>query len=293
MRYARAIVPLAFPEPAASMLQRLACHGTFEAHITVGADPDRREVFTRLCAELGVGCVLIELAAGETPSQPMTASHHRGDLASVLAEVEEIHAKLERGGFSVVRVKLEAVDTNSGVPLTDDEARAFAAPGTYFEFHAKLRLSNAEAADLGRLRDVCRRHGAHLSRNDFRRDAQAGTSERFVTLRVHGRGRAGATELCDALVEDLRSAGHAVAGVKRELTIYDSHARLDAGWIEAQLRERDLHRRDRRDRAREVAAFREEDPSHHGQHLECCAGDPRGARRSLRVRLGLGSGRRG
>lgn len=218
----------AIPEPCAIELKALPCHGTFEAHITVDAGVERRDAFASLCEALGVGCVLIELAAGRTASQPMTSSHHSGDLASVLAAVERIHEGLERGGFPVVRVKLEAAATNAGVPVTDDEARAFA--GAYFEFHAKLRLP--EDADLAVLRDLCLRNGAHLSRNDRERDAHGGTKDRFATLRVYGAGRERATAAFASLLGALRDAGYTVVGEKHEFTIYDSRASLDAGWLD-------------------------------------------------------------
>jgi hypothetical protein len=219
--------PPAFPPAQAERLRKLPCRGTFEAHLTVRPDgPERREAFRRLCAGLGVKCVLIELARGVSRSQPMTASYHRGPLAEVLEEVEALHARLWEGGFPVVRVKLEAVATNPGVPLTDDEAATL--PEGYFEFHAKLRLS--ADADLDPLRALCDRHGAHLSRNERKRD-DAG-AERFVTLRVYRAGRERASAAYEALLRDLAAAGLQVVGQQREFTVYDGKADLDAGWLD-------------------------------------------------------------
>ena len=80
--------------------------GTFEAHLTV--DTERSAEFEALCGELGVDHVGIELAEGVHRAQPMTASHHRGELADVMVEVEALRAKLVAAGFTVVRTKLEA-----------------------------------------------------------------------------------------------------------------------------------------------------------------------------------------
>jgi hypothetical protein len=175
---------------------------------------------------LGVKCVLIELARGVSRSQPMTASYHRGDLPAVMEEIEALHERLWQGGFPVLRVKLEAVATNPGVPVTDDEAAAW--PEGYFEFHAKLRLP--AGADLEPLRQLCDRHGAHLSRNDRKRDEDGG-AERFVTLRVYRTGRERAAAAYEALLRDLAAAEFTVVSQQREFTIYDGRADLDAGWL--------------------------------------------------------------
>jgi hypothetical protein len=222
--------PGAFTPDGTARLRALACRGTFEAHLTVEADGDeRRAAFEALCRRLDVKCVLIELARGVHRSQPMTSSHHRGDLATVIDQIEALHRGVCDGGFPVIRVKLEAVATNDGVPISDDEAAAL--PGAYFEFHGKLRLpAGTGERELDAIRAVCVAHGAHLSRNDRARD-EAGVATRFVTLRVYGRGRDRATVAYDALVDALTRAGHAVAGSKAEYTVYDGRVELDAGWL--------------------------------------------------------------
>jgi hypothetical protein len=223
------MIPPAIPSARASWLCSRACQGVFEAHLTVQANsPERREAFRQVCDELGVKCVLIELARGLSRSQPMTASYHHGELSRVLAEVETLHARLWEQGFPVVRVKLEAVASNPGVPDTDAEAADWA--DAYFEFHAKVRLG--KDADRQALRQVCSQHGAHLSRNDRKRD-EDGSAERFVTMRVYHRGRRQATQAYEALLHDLGQAGYPVVSQQREFTIYDGRAELDAGWLDS------------------------------------------------------------
>jgi hypothetical protein len=204
--------------------------GTFEAHVTVQADDlPARERFRALCDQIGVKCVLIELPAGVTKSQPMTSTYHRGTLGDVAAEVAALARALRQGGFEVVRLKLEAVITNEGIPQDDEQARAFP-PGNYFEFHVKALLP--PGADLDALRQLCRRHGAHLSSNALKLEAD-GRAERFVTLRVYGVGRQRAEAVFERLMEDLQSAGYALSNRLREYTVYDSNIAVDAGWIDA------------------------------------------------------------
>jgi hypothetical protein len=219
--------------PEQDLLVRLAGQngaGTFESHVTVAADDlDQRARFRAACADLCVKCVLIELPAGVTRSQPMTSTYHRGDLAEVVAEVAALASALRERGFPPTRVKLEAVITNAGVPQTDEEAMAFPA-GNYFEFHVKVLLP--ATADLDALRRVCKRHAAHLSSNALKRD-EGGRTQRFVTQRVYGVGRLNAELAFEALQTDLLAAGFVLTNRLREYTIFDSNVAVDAGWIDA------------------------------------------------------------
>jgi hypothetical protein len=188
--------------------------GSFEAHLTVAAESaERRAAFAEVCAELGVKCVLIELARGAHRSQPMTSSHHTGTLDEVMREVDRLRARIATT-FVVTRVKLEAEVTNDGVPVD-----APGAPGTYFEFHAKLALGD----DIETLRALCLANGAHLSNNAV----EHGT--RFVTMRVYEAGRDEARARFEHLLEVL--AAYAVLGTKAEFTVHDSRVELDAGWL--------------------------------------------------------------
>jgi hypothetical protein len=194
----------------------LAIRGGFEAHLTV--DTDRRVDFEALCGELGVDCVGIELPDGVHRAQPMTASHHRGELGVVIGEVEALHARIVAAGFTIVRTKLEALASNEGVPPADDAG--------YFEFHVKVRV---EPARLDSLAQLARASGGRLSRNDRRHD---GPAQRFVTMRVYRATRAVAEAQLDTLLAALDAAGFERAGIAREYTLYDSRIELDAGWLE-------------------------------------------------------------
>lgn len=191
--------------------------GAFEAHLTVdAADGDARAAFAALCNALGVKCVLIELAEGVHPSQPMTASHHVGELAGeVVPAIHALRDRLAAAGFPPVRVKVEA--------LALDGLRA--TPGGYFEFHAKLRLP--AGGDPAAVLAICRRHGAHLSRNA--RERAAAHEDRFATLRVATADRAAAEAAFDALLAAL--AAFPIVATKREYTVFDGRVALDAGWL--------------------------------------------------------------
>jgi hypothetical protein len=124
----------AFTTETAARLRALALRGRFEAHLTV--DTDDGAAFDDACRALGVDCVLIALPAGAHRAQPMTASHHEGDLAQVLDEIDALHAALEARGLRIVRAKLEAHVENPGIPPSEAEAALL---GGYFEYHLKVR----------------------------------------------------------------------------------------------------------------------------------------------------------
>src|SRR5262249_53049601 len=156
---------------------------------------------------------------GVTRSQPMTSTYHHGELSAVVQEVAELARTLQERGFPVTRLKLEAVITNSGVPQTEEEARAFP-QGNYFEFHVKVTLP--PVADLEVWRSLCKPWGAHLSANALKQE-EDGRSQRFVTLRVYGAGRASAEAKFETLMQRLQADGHELSNRLREYTIYDSN----------------------------------------------------------------------
>src|SRR6185295_6748745 len=176
-------------------------HGKFEAHVTVEtATPD---AFQSACDRLGIKCILIELAEGVEPNQPMTESHHEGDLNVVRAEVDGIADQLREAGFTVRRRKVEARYDARGVPERDEETRGLP-PSCYFEYHVSVRLEGPDL--LKQLVERSSRHGAHVSRN-ARKKSAGGVEERFVTLRVPRAGRATADRKYADLIAHLREGG--------------------------------------------------------------------------------------
>lgn len=208
-------------------LAGLPGRGTFEGHVTVAAGGGEA-AFRAACAALGVKPVLIELPHGAAPTQLMTASYARGELADAARVVAAVARGLRGAGFAVERVKFEAVAANDGVPDTDAAARTFP-PDCYFEFHVKLALP--AGADRTALRDRCAAHGARLSRNAYK-PAVDGHEERFVTLRVYRAGRDAAFARLDAVAADLVAAGYEIRNTVREYSLFDSAVGLDAGWLD-------------------------------------------------------------
>lgn len=203
--------------------------GAFEAHITVSARSEEDlQRFRAFCDAAAVKCIFIELGRGAELFQPMTASYHHGTLRQAREEVQAMARSLAAQGFDVTRLKLEALGKNRDIP--EDDATAKAQPSNYFEFHVKALVPSG-GTGVEALRARCETHGAHLSRN-ARKVREDGASERFVTLRVYGLGRANADARFTALLEDLAGTGLTLTQRLREWTVYDSNHALDRGWLE-------------------------------------------------------------
>ncbi|MDY7232564.1 non-canonical purine NTP pyrophosphatase [Hyalangium rubrum] len=218
--------------PYLELADRLREHsigGPYEAHVTIATRSEEDlERFRAFCGAAGVKCIFIELGQGAVRFQPMTASYHHGPLRQALDEVQTFARSLAADGFDVTRLKIEALGTNRDIP--EEDAAAKAQPANYFEFHVKVTLPSV-GADLEALRARCERHGAHLSRN-ARKVRADGASERFVTLRIRGLGRANADARFTALLRELAETELPLSYPLREYTVYDSNQGLDRGWGE-------------------------------------------------------------
>lgn len=209
----------------------------FEIHVTVQApegQADPMQTFRDACLGLkssfgAVKPVLIQNASGEAARQMMTASHHVGTLPEVHVLAFRLSQALVQQGYRVERTKIEANMSNSGVPISDEEA-ARLSPENYFEFHVKLSLP--PGFDEDNLRAVTASNDARLSRSALRVTGQ-GVQKRFVTQRLYGIGRDSALKRFERCCSELSASGFAIESRIREYAVYDSNVRLDRGWIDA------------------------------------------------------------
>ncbi|MFG2306763.1 hypothetical protein [Actinacidiphila glaucinigra] len=203
--------------------------GDFETHFTLRAPgPGDEERIRRWAERNGLKYTRIVLDRGATPDQPMLTLRGRGALPGQRAAAERWTGRLRAEGIGVARVKIEAAPWNNGVPRTGREARALP-PGTYFEHHVKLVLT--DRARLDEVRAIAGRHAAHVSRN-ARRDLGDRGHERFVTQRCRGVGRPEARRRLDGLLADLAGAGFTAVEVEEEFVVHDDTPALDDGWID-------------------------------------------------------------
>jgi hypothetical protein len=191
---------------------------SFEIHLTTSVlSPTQLAGFVAACGQLQAKPLLIELARGRTPSQPMLGKVVRApDLAAALELAAADADYLRRQGLPTTRTKLE---THADYPhlATPDRGPAFA---PYFEWHGKVPYQQVPA-----LLGLCQQHHAHLSANALRGES----ATRFVTLREFGSAATFRTRVT-GLAAALQSQWPLLKQ-EAECCLYDSNQALDAGWI--------------------------------------------------------------
>ncbi|KHD06337.1 hypothetical protein PN36_11135 [Candidatus Thiomargarita nelsonii] len=210
-----------------TLLQRLKTYpGVFECHITVALPPNQPFVqFDQVCKKLGGKTIVIQLANGKTPTQPMMSKILSGDANTVLSQVNALTEGLSRY-FSVLRLKIEvkAGISNTALPETTEEAELLPS-SCYFEYHIKMQLEKGRV--LENLRALFAPYHGYVSQNTLEQDSR--WEYRFVTQRLRLSNKA-AEEHLSELLAFLKTQNIKVKKVIREFNIFDSHSDLDAGW---------------------------------------------------------------
>lgn len=214
-----------------TLLQRLKNYpGVFECHITIALPPNQPEKFVQfdqVCKKLGAKTIVIQLANGKTPTQPMMSKILIGDANTVLSQVNALTEGLS-SYFSVLRLKIEvkikAGISNTALPETTEEAELLPS-SCYFEYHVKMQLEKGR--DLENLRALFAPYHGYVSQNTLEEDSR--WEYRFVTQRFRLSNKTAEEHLSELLVF-LKTQNIKVKKVIREFNIFDSHSDLDAGW---------------------------------------------------------------
>jgi len=212
------------------LLERLKAYpGVFECHITVALRPEQPNqliLFNQICQQLGGKTLVIQLANGKTPTQPMISKNFNGNANLVLSQITVLHQEIAKH-FPIVRLKVETSPFNAGLPETTEEA-ARLPPSCYFEFHVKMQLEKGH--DLDKLRTLLAPYHSYVSKNTLD-EADNLWAYRFATQRFRLGNQAAEAHL-SALLAFLKTQHITVKKVNREFNIFDSNAELDTGWTD-------------------------------------------------------------
>jgi hypothetical protein len=195
--------------------------GVFEIHISV--DPVQITKLRLFTMKNKMKPILAVAQHGENPNQLMISKWTAGTVLEAVSRAKEIADQLKDDGLDVVRVKVEAMAHNKGVP---QEANSDVDPSHYFEFHIKIPID--EHRSWQELEGLAAKSGCAVSFNAFKDTVAA-----LVTMRVSAsRGYLEAQRMKDALLAALEEGGFAAGGeVQKEFSVFDSRPEYDAGWL--------------------------------------------------------------
>lgn len=161
--------------------------------------------------------------------QLMTSSYHCGEYPAIVSKLEEeFHEVFAK--FNIIRIKIESLASNQGIPEKDIEKKLFwDETSNYFEFHYKILLK--DDTQKAKLRQICQYSGEHLhlSQNAFK-CLDDGSYHYMITMRLFDSGRENALLRNENIVNYLTSKSFPPLKVVREFIVYDNHIDLDNGW---------------------------------------------------------------
>ncbi|MDQ1833382.1 hypothetical protein [Massilia scottii] len=172
--------------------------------------------FDRYAASIGARPMVIELARGDHPVQPMLTLCRDGGLDEVVRFSQALAGQAAQSGFEVVRCKIEQ----------DASAHVLCVQGGrqhYFEWHGRMVVPEPIRRQLAALSE---QYGGHLSNNAVR-----GGDIRYVTLREMG-DFAALRRRVAALADAIAAQGWVIGKQQWESVVFDSNLTLDSGWLE-------------------------------------------------------------
>lgn len=213
--------------------------GTFEAHVTFDCTHDTEKIIERLknaCENTKYKIIFIDLNTNNAKAklqQLMTSSYYCGEYPSIVKDIEEEVYKHFKD-FNIIRLKIESLASNDGVPESNSDKLLFWDSKTnYFEFHYKVLVKDhSPTRHIGKLRKLCesnRKFHLHLSRNAFKH-LDENNAQYMITMRLFDVGREKAFENNKEIIEYLTNNKFPPIKVVREFIVYDSYIELDNGW---------------------------------------------------------------
>jgi hypothetical protein len=213
-----------------------AISDTFECHIFVAPLNPSEELqvkFAQICKEFGMRALNIGLNFENTGIATVLQSTKYYKVSNPMIAVEKMieDAKKLDEHFEVVRLKLESLATNDGVPQTDDEAKSI--PGdTYFEYHIKIKDAPATEESDNFLKNLSYQLTQDLqirvpfSCNNLK------DFQRFLNARTYELGFQNSFDKVKRIKAAVESKGYEIERIISEFIVYDTNKKLDTGWLE-------------------------------------------------------------
>ena len=209
---------------------------TFEAHLFVGPinpSVELQQEFVKVCRSLGLRALNLGLnfeGAGVNTVLQTTKYYKVTSPLQALEQMVEDAKKLSES-FEVVRIKLESLAINDGIPQTDAEALAI--PGdTYFEYHIKLKDVEINQSNDDKLKALSQQLTQELNIKVPFSCNNLPDFQRFLNARTYRLGFQNSYALINKITEAIKENGFTIDRIVSEFIAYDTNKALDSGWLE-------------------------------------------------------------
>jgi len=162
------------------------------------------------------------------PQQLIILSHYDGEYPSIVKQIEEEVYQYFRD-FNIIRIKIQSLISNEGIPETDTEKKLFWTQTNYFEFHYKIPLEkDRQGEKFKKLLNICRsKYRFNLDNLDLSRIQFKQIDEKnfhyINIIRLFNLGREKAFSINDEIVEYVTRDNLPLSTIKHAFIVYDSH----------------------------------------------------------------------
>jgi hypothetical protein len=213
-----------------------AISDTFECHIFVAPLDPNEELqmkFAQICKENGMRALNIGLNFEKKGMATVLQSTKYYKVANAKIAVEKMieDAKKLAEQFEVIRLKLESLASNEGVPQTDEEAKNITGD-TYFEYHIKIKDAPHSAESDQVLKKL-----SHQLTEDLQIRVPFSCNnlkdfQRFLNARTYHIGFQNSFAKVNQIKAAIESNGYEIERIISEFIVYDTNKKLDSGWLE-------------------------------------------------------------
>jgi hypothetical protein len=209
---------------------------TFECHIFVGPiDPTatQQQAFINACQTTGLRALNLGLNFVNSGMHAVLQSTKyykvKSPLVALMHMIEDAEKIAEH--CEVVRIKLESLAINDGIPQTDAEACAM--PGdTYFEYHIKLKDMEINEQNDEILKQLSAKLTKELGIAVPFSCNNLPHFQRFLNARTYRLGFTNSYALIEKIICEINKNGFTIDRVVSEFIPYDTNKQLDRGWLE-------------------------------------------------------------
>lgn len=208
----------------------------FECHIFVEPLNPNEELqikFAKICKENGMRALNVGLNFEKIGMATVLQSTKYYKVANAKIAVEKMieDAKKLNEHFEVIRLKLESLANNDGVPQTDEEAQNI--PGdTYFEYHIKIKDAPATEESDTILKNLSYQLTKDLNIRVPFSCNNLKDYQRFLNARTYHLGFKNSFDKILKIKTAIEKSGYNIERVISEFIVYDTNKKLDTGWLE-------------------------------------------------------------